>query len=209
MKVLIRFVSLYLFLFTINNFAQEDNSDTQKKLMGVSPTTVISVSVGGEFFINGTFTALINERLDHFLSRVLLSALESDKGSNKKDKDNSNSNGNSNGESEMEKKIRMTHKRNITLIRATGEKLILDLEKYYLTGDLFQNPYLKQDDVIIFPKINLETNYIVVDGAVNKRLRFPYIQGDKISDAILFARGIDPAYKNVSYAEIVRISYDG
>lgn len=36
-----------------------------------------------------------------------------------------------------------------------------------------------------------------------------YVDGDKLSDAILLAQGINQAYKNVTKAEIDRLSYDG
>jgi len=44
---------------------------------------------------------------------------------------------------------------------------------------------------------------------VNKPGKFFYVNGDKLSDAIQLARGLNPAYENVQKAEIKRLDYRG
>ena len=43
----------------------------------------------------------------------------------------------------------------------------------------------------------------------NSTSKFQFVEGDKLSDALLFAYGIDQAYENVINVEISRLSYDG
>jgi protein involved in polysaccharide export with SLBB domain len=78
-----------------------------------------------------------------------------------------------------------------------------------LNGDFANNPYLKNDDVLIFQPSDLERNFFSVSGAVNKPGKFHFKDGDKLSDAIELAQGINKAYENVTKAEINRLSYDG
>jgi len=85
----------------------------------------------------------------------------------------------------------------------------LDLEKFRLYGDFKNNPYLKNDDVLIFPTYDMERNFFTINGAVNRPDKFFYVEGDKLSDAIELARGLNLAYESVIYAQIKRLSYDG
>ncbi len=78
-----------------------------------------------------------------------------------------------------------------------------------MTADFNQNPYLLNGDVIILPQLDLDRNFIEVEGAVNKPTQFQFVEGDKLSDAILFARGINSAYNFEGKIEIIRLSYDG
>ncbi|MFC2082232.1 SLBB domain-containing protein, partial [Bacteroidota bacterium] len=183
-----------------NLFAQDKYKNLLQEAENLKTTGAISVSVGGDFFINGTFSAFVTERLDHFLTRILYASIGGSTEENEGPKSTTE---------ELNTLLDQTIKRNIKIIHADGSDQLVDLDKYYLTGDISQNPYLKMDDLIIFNKINLETNYVIVDGAVKKKLKFPFVQGDKLSDALLFAHGIDNAYRNVEFAEIVRLSYDG
>ena len=50
---------------------------------------------------------------------------------------------------------------------------------------------------------------IVDEGAVNKPIVFQYVEGDRFSCALLFSRGISPAFENIKSIEITRLSYDG
>ena len=154
MKKLNLLFILLVMISVSNLYGQEDFDTLRKKATEVSPTSLISVSVGGDFFINGTFSAFINERLDHFLTRVLYTSLG---GNNGEEKTGSTTN-------QLKMLSDQIVKRNIKLIKSNGDSFVYDLEKFYLTGDISQNPYLEQDDHIIFPTINLETNYVIVDG---------------------------------------------
>ena len=63
--------------------------------------------------------------------------------------------------------------------------------------------------MIIFPPVDLERNFFSISGAVNNPGKFPFVEGDKLSDAIELAQGINSAYKNVTSAEINRLDYNG
>ena len=43
--------------------------------------------------------------------------------------------------------------RGLILKNANGEEIIIDLAKFRVNGDFINNPYLKNDDVIIFPAV--------------------------------------------------------
>jgi protein involved in polysaccharide export with SLBB domain len=146
---------------------------------------LISVTIGGSFFETGTFPASPMERVDQFLTRIYT------KGPKAVQDANSYS------------------RRDITLKRANGETLSVDLMRFQLTGDYKFNPYLRNEDVLIIPPYNLTYNFIAIGGAVNADLSFQYVSGDRLSDAILFAQGIDPAFENVTKAKINRLSSDG
>ena len=83
------------------------------------------------------------------------------------------------------------------------------MQKFRLYGDFKNNPYLKNDDVIIFPPYDIDRNFFSINGAINTPGKFFYVEGDKLSDAISLARGLNPAYENVKNAQIKRLSYNG
>lgn len=159
----------------------------------------ISVTIGGDFIINGTFPALITDRVDQFITRMFNQAKE-------------NALRNINDPELLQvinKKIEDYSLRNIILRRASGEELKIDLQKFRVNGDFKNNPYLKNDDVIIFQPADLERNFFTISGAVNNPGKFSFVEGDKLSDAIELAQGINKAYQAVDSAEISRLSLDG
>lgn len=192
----IRFLFLYLLIISLTSHAQETLKTNQNNLVSGSG---ISVTIGGSFIINGTFAASPSERVDQFVSRIFNQAkIQSLMGLNdKRVIDFYNI------------ELNNYAKRNITLKRISGQTIYIDLEKFRLTGDFELNPYLKNDDVLIFPKVDLERNFISIDGAINNPTKFQFVEGDKLSDALILAQGINPAYQNVTKAEITRLSYDG
>ncbi len=192
------FVLVLVLIFSVYLKAQVQptlNSD----LSSLSAYSAISVTIGGSFITNGTFPASSTERLDEFITRIFnkakieeLTALKS-----------------GNLIDEFRRKIQNYAKRGIKLIRADGSSRIIDLAKFRLTADFKYNPYLKNGDVIVFPPVDLERNFIEVEGAVNKPVKFQFVEGDRLSDALLFARGISKAYKQISKITITRLSYAG
>ncbi|MDP4173884.1 MAG: SLBB domain-containing protein [Bacteroidota bacterium] len=165
----------------------------------ITATTTISVTIGGGFIINGSFPASQYERVDQFITRLF----------------NQSKVQQLNGVTDrttielINAQFNSIAMRNIKLKRINGEELILDLEKFHLTGDFRLNPYLKNEDVLIFPKYDIEKDFVSIDGAVNNSLKFQYVEGDKLSDALLFAQGVSGSYQNVTQAEITRLSYTG
>lgn len=159
----------------------------------------ISVTIGGEFIVNGTFVASTTERVDQFITRIyntynatMLTSIRDEASMLK-----------------FKEKYEQYALRNIELIHSDGSKELLDLAKFRLTGDFQNNPYLKEGDVIIFPVLDLETNFISIDGAVNKPTKFQFIEGDNLQTALFFARGVNKTYVNVDKVTISRLSEKG
>ena len=99
--------------------------------------------------------------------------------------------------------------RDIKLKRVNGGDLKIDLAMFYQTGDFAYNPTLNNEDVIIFPSFNLEYNFVSISGAVKKSGKYYFVNGDNLSTLLILANGLNPAYENVTEAEISRLTYDG
>jgi protein involved in polysaccharide export with SLBB domain len=145
----------------------------------------ISVTIGGSFFLTGTYPASPSERVDQFLTRIGAKA--------QKIKPENNN----------------FAKRSIVLKRATKEIQTVDLLKFQATGDYKFNPYLRNEDVLIIPPLNLTFNFVSIGGAVCVPQTMQFADGDRLADAITIAQGIDRAYENVTKASISRLSGDG
>ena len=159
----------------------------------------ISVTIGGSFPLTGSFPALMTERVDQFITRIYNEAVSRSL-SNAQDEEMLE---------QLKKDISQYSLRGIKLKRSSGEEIFLDLEKFRLYGDFKNNPYLKNDDVLIFPTYDMERNFFTINGAVNRPDKYFFVEGDKLSDAIELARGLNLAYESVKYAQIKRLSYDG
>lgn len=193
--------ALFFFIFIISANAQinpnlnldfSNNNDLLQ--MGT-----INVTIGGEFVVTGTFPALITERVDAFVTRMYEQASQDElKAVNDPEIIKA-----------IYKKLNNYVLRDITLKRASGEVLKIDLQKFRVDGDFRNNPYLKNDDVIIFPQPDLEHNSFAVSGAVNNPGKFFYMEGDHLQDALELAQGINKAYENVEDVEIHRLNYEG
>ena len=159
----------------------------------------ISVTIGGTFPINGTFPAFVTDRVDEFVTRMYAEAVDLTLGVI--------------SDPEIYRKLKEELAnyalRGIKLKRASGEELNVDLQKFRQNGDFSNNPYLKNDDVIIFPTNDLSRNFFSVSGVVNNPGTFLYLEGDKLGDALELVDGINPAYENVDSVEVLKLSYDG
>ncbi|MHB1688509.1 MAG: SLBB domain-containing protein [Ignavibacteriaceae bacterium] len=187
---------IFSLLLIARTFAQ---TETKMSSGLLNSPAAISVTIGGNFIVTGSFPAMISERVDAFVTRMFNQAKENmlakitDPTQIEK----------------LNKKIAEYPLRDITLKRSSGEIIKIDLLKFRLTGDFKDNPYLKNDDVLIFPQYDPKRNFFVVSGAVNNPNTFQFVNGDKLSDALLFAQGVNKAYENVHQAEIYRLSYNG
>ena len=194
MKKLLVFIMLFV---AQSAFAQEEQSSS--KQMSFSALQPITVTIGGNFIVTGSFSSSKNQRLDHFITAVFTKAQENVmRGINKPETLKL-----------VMKEFEKYALRDITLKRTNGDILRIDLFKFRVTGDFSNNPYLMQDDVIIFPASDDERNFIDISGAVNKPIKFQFVEGDKLSDAIMFAGGVNPAFDNVTDVEISRIAENG
>ena len=198
-KQTLLYVTIVCLGFYQSNLSAQVLDNTQQMSKELSDISLISVTIGGEFIVNGSFPASMNERVDDFITRVYneykQSALIAARGDESLLK--------------IKNELEKFSQRGIILKRFDGSEIIIDLDKFRLTGDFSINPYLKNNDVLVFPPYDIETNFVNIDGAVNKPTTFQYLEGDKLSDAILFARGINQAFENVTTARISRLSYDG
>ncbi len=192
------FGALFFIVFALNSYAQTDNkldfSNNDMMQLGA-----ISVTIGGEFVTTGTFPALITERVDAFVTRMYNQVKEV----------MVRTTNDPQILVQLNKKLNNYVLRNIILKRASGEVLHLDLLKFRLDGDFSNNPYLKNDDVIIFPQPDLEHNSFTVSGAVNNPGKFFFVEGDHLQDALELAQGINNAYENIEGVEIHRLNYTG
>jgi protein involved in polysaccharide export with SLBB domain len=184
--------------FSANIFAQDgiQTSNNQSNVLLMQP---ISVTIGGNFIVNGSFPASKLQRLDNLITTLFIQAEQTTlKSLNQLENINT-----------IKQKLGNYPLRNITLKRATGQILKIDLLKFRMNGDFNNNPYLLQDDLIIFPFYDTDRNIIDISGAVNKPTKIQFSEGDKLSDAILFAGGMDKSYENISKAQISRLDKTG
>lgn len=192
----------YLFLLfeiTISFCQQNDNNGKQSSSGMISMMSPITVTIGGDFIITGSFAASTFQRLDNFITIYYNQAqLNSLRGLTKIEEIKG-----------VSKELERYALRDITLKRKNGEIIKIDLLRFRLTGDFKYNPYLMNDDVILFPSYDNEKSVIDISGAVNKPAKFQFVSGDKLSDAILFAGGLNPSYDNTETAEISRLDKTG
>ena len=192
------FLSILLYAFAVQCYAQDQNSNSSSKI-DLARASLISVTVGGAFITNGTFPASMTERVDQFITRIFTEAGSRTLSAARDEK----------LIAKVKSELDGYAKRDITLKRISGEVIKLDLEKFRLTGDFKFNPYLRNDDVIIFPAFDLNTGFVEIIGAVNKETKFQFVDGDNLSDALLFAGGLNKAYDNIKSAEISRLNNSG
>lgn len=187
-------ITILLCVFSLTSLCAQD-SDSRSKSNAFSSLmnfSGISVTVGGDFPMTGSFPASPSERIDQFLTRMILQV--------------------QNGlvvQGQPIGQLKNIPQRGIKLKRADGSELTIDLLRYRLSGDFSQNPYLKNDDVIIFPSVNWEKNFVSIYGAVNKQQKFQFVDGDKLSTILFLAQGFDPSYSKIESIEIRRMKNDG
>ncbi len=185
--------SIYNSLFSQSTNSKEENTSVLQAL------SMINVTIGGDFPLSGTYMAARTERVDQFVTRIF-AQYKSEVLKFTPDEKLLNI---------LSNNIDKFAKRDIILKRFNGEETKIDLVKFRLTGDFSYNPYLENDDVLIFPTLDIDRNFIDISGAVNKETKFQFVQGETLSDALQIAYGINPAYQNVDSAQISRLSYDG
>ncbi len=189
---------LIIFLTQFITFAQTSGTDTKTDF---SASYMISVTVGGSFLVNGSFPASMTERVDQFVTRIYnesITKIEARK------RTNINYNYFVNEDILGEYALR-----NIVLKHADGSEEKIDLAKFRINGDYKNNPYLKNDDILIFPVLDLERSFISIEGAINSPGRYQFSDGDHLADIIELALGINKAYENVDSVRISRLSYNG
>jgi protein involved in polysaccharide export with SLBB domain len=82
-------------------------------------------------------------------------------------------------------KLTVFNKRNVVLVRQ-GQRQTLDLLKYLRLGDISQNPFLKDGDIII---VSPAHSTLTLDGAVSEPGEYEFKAGDTIKDMLDIALG--------------------
>jgi len=189
-------IVLFILYTVLSNAQVLDNRSNTSNLLN---NATISVTIGGDFPVTGSFPAFISERVDQFVTRLFLES----KARSMRTTDDPKI------IKEIEDKLNDYSLRGIKLKRSTGEELSIDLQRFRITGDFIYNPYLKNDDVLIFPANDITRNFFSVTGGVNNPNIFHYVEGDSLQDALELAMGINPAFENVNKIALSRLSYDG
>jgi len=199
-----------LFCFSLSPGQQETRQSTVTDFVKGTP---ISVTIGGGFLVNGSFAAFPAERVDQFVTRVYTGAMDAIAA--RYERLPSPPQGTA-GSTATTATITTTAEeqagyplRNIRLRRVSGEELVIDLQKFRLTGDFRDNPYLKNDDVLLFPVVDREHDFVSVAGAVAHPTRFQFVEGDRISDAVLFGGGLRSTLDSAGSAVISRLDRTG
>jgi len=163
-------VALIFFCVTLAQ-AQNEEKTNNNNTMPYLTTPGISVTIGGYFPITGSYQAMIGERADAFITRMF----------------------NQTREGLLKNAILMNDTysvmqqlngysfRGIILKKKNGDTVKVDLLKFRVTGDFKYNPFLENDDIIIFPSSDYQRNFFTVSGAVNSPGTFPFAEGDKLS----------------------------
>ena len=84
-------------------------------------------------------------------------------------------------------------KRNIKVIRA-NDTINIDLQRFQSTGDISQNPYINQGDIINIPFIEYK-NYIY--GGIKNAGSYEYKYGDTLEDLIELSGGLKKDIKEI------------
>ena len=147
------FILFSLFIINLQSQVERSGSPLSEQFLLNS----INVTIGGSFIVNGTFQASPTERIDNFVTRIFNTA-KLPYLSQVRD---------INSFSRISKEIDEYALRDIKLKRFSGEVISIDLQKFRLTGDFNYNPYLHNDDVLIFPSNDVETRFIEISGAIN------------------------------------------
>ena len=79
--------------------------------------------------------------------------------------------------------------RNVLVKRADGTEISLDLYRYYVEGDMSQNPYLADGDVVHLPPFHQDRDAIRVSGTVPHPGNYEFRPGDTVLDLLALATG--------------------
>lgn len=195
-----KLLNIFLFLFILTTSLLIPQRDKSESI--ISP---VSVTVGGDFPLPGTYPAAVGERADQFLTRLFVQIKQAKLSS----------------ASKLPQELLMQEKttppesddniplRGLVLKRRSGEVVKFDLNKFRMDGDYSNNPNLQHEDVIIFPFYNAATDYVQMAGAVLKPGKYQFVSGDTYSSVLTLAGGVNSAYPDVKTFELSRMSLDG
>lgn len=96
--------------------------------------------------------------------------------------------------------------RKIVLLHKDGTSENVDLLKFYMTGNLSDDPYLREGDAIVVPRENFEAGGISISGAVKMPGNYEYVAGDRVKDLLELSAGFT-SLADTTNAEI--LSWNG
>lgn len=78
------------------------------------------------------------------------------------------------------------------IIRHTNQTVdTVNISQFYLIGDLLQNPYLESGDVIYIPPIDLNKNYVIIEGNVGSEGIYQLRHNESLYDFLMRVRAIN------------------
>ncbi len=98
--------------------------------------------------------------------------------------------------------------RNIILKHKNGSQDRVDVTKFLATREEKWNPYLREGDVLIVPRKNIDKNVFGIYGEVNAPGRYELVAGDSVLDALNIGQGFTGLARSDS-AEFSRLNADG
>ena len=98
--------------------------------------------------------------------------------------------------------------RNVRLIRSDGTELVVDLLRYFSTGNPEHNPYLRDGDVISLPTYDPNYDAVYVSGAVAFPGTYDYRPDDTLRDLLVLSTGQNPP-TGFRQARLTRTNDDG
>ncbi len=96
--------------------------------------------------------------------------------------------------------------RRIQLLHKDGTSQNVDLLKFYMTGNLADDPYLTEGDAVIVPEEDFAAGSISISGAVKMSGNYEYVAGDRLRDLLKLSQGLT-SLADSTQARI--ISWDG
>jgi len=98
--------------------------------------------------------------------------------------------------------------RRIRIVSRDGSARLVDLLRFYTTGDLAYNPVLMDGDAVEAPLVDRETGVLNIFGAVKKPGEYEFLEGDRLRDLVELAGGFRDEALREEIA-IVRFDTDG
>ncbi len=108
----------------------------------------------------------------------------------------------------LERMLETMSRRNVALRHKDGSEERVDIVKFLATHDEKTNPTLREGDVVIVPRRDLQRYVFGIYGEVNTPGRYEFVQGDSLLDALQIGQGFTPLARQDSVL-LSRLSLDG
>lgn len=98
--------------------------------------------------------------------------------------------------------------RNVMLNRQDGTRHSVDLLRYFATGDVAHNPYLRDGDVLYVQAYDPDEQAVFIDGAIPFPGTYPYRPDDTALDLLMLAAG-ETSLAALGEVRLTRVREDG